>query len=163
MLGCGSHSAAGAYTNLVKLQMQQQETEAEVQEVMESGGKPVTLERVQSRWVWVVCCGVPCCAWPRWELGGKPVTLERVQSRRVWLCCLGPCVLCCAVLCCAWWVKRGKPVALERVLVGGTPTCMPRQGRLGCTAAVRRALLSCAVLTACFCGGTPRLHQLSST
>lgn len=47
---------AGAYTNLVKLQMQQQEqeqhTQAEVEEVLESGGKPVTrhsLERVLSR------------------------------------------------------------------------------------------------------------------
>jgi hypothetical protein len=44
-------SLAGAYTNLVKLQMQQQETEAEVQEVLEVG-QPVTrasMERVLSR------------------------------------------------------------------------------------------------------------------
>jgi hypothetical protein len=48
---------AGAYTNLVKLQMQQQETEAEVQEVLEVG-QPVTrgsIERVLSRCGWA--CG----------------------------------------------------------------------------------------------------------
>lgn len=46
----------GAYTNLVKLQMQQQEhdetTQAEVEEVLEAGGKPVTrhsLDRVLQR------------------------------------------------------------------------------------------------------------------
>lgn len=50
---------AGAYTNLVKLQMQQAEveeqTQVEVQEVMEAGGKPVTsssIDRVLARCVW---------------------------------------------------------------------------------------------------------------
>jgi hypothetical protein len=49
---------AGAYTNLVKLQMQQQEADvgqqAEVEEVLASGGKPVSrhsLDRVVSRCV----------------------------------------------------------------------------------------------------------------
>jgi hypothetical protein len=50
--------AAGAYTNLVKLQMQQQEADvgqqAEVEEVLASDGKPVSrqsLDRVVSRCV----------------------------------------------------------------------------------------------------------------
>lgn len=49
--------SAGAYTNLVKLQMQQEKqevtAEAEIEEVVASGGKPISkasFERVESRY-----------------------------------------------------------------------------------------------------------------
>lgn len=59
--------AAGAYTNLVQLQMQQQQADvgqqAEVEEVLASGGQPVSrhsIERVVSRCVCCCCC---CCVY----------------------------------------------------------------------------------------------------